>query len=272
VTDSPRGRTWRLLVTEPTDGASNMAIDEAVWLGRRTGASPPTVRFFAWAPPTVSLGYAQPLDRHVDVAACRRLGVGIVRRPTGGSAIYHDGPERELTYSVVAAADDIGGGARDLLHSYQWIGRALAAGLRALGAPVEMVGVARGDEPAPAFCFARTGSCEIELDGRKLVGSAQRRYGSTFLQHGSVLLGVDAERLARLFPTTPEPLATMTTLEAALGHRQKFDDVATALAAAFEAEHAIDLRPDGLAADEIAVVERLVREKYASDVWLAGPA
>ena len=249
-----------------------MAIDEAVWLGRRTGASPPTVRFFAWLPPTVSLGYGQALDRHVDVAACRRLGVGIVRRATGGSAIYHDGPERELTYSVVAAADDIGGGARDLLHSYQWIGRVLAAGLRALGAPVEMVGVARGDEPTPAFCFARTGSCEIELDGRKLVGSAQRRYGSTFLQHGSVLLGVDAERLARLFPTTPDPLATMTTLEAALGHRPKFDDVATALATAFETEHAIDLRPEGLAADEIAVVERLVRDKYTTDAWLAGPA
>src|SRR5262245_51176915 len=141
-----------------------MAIDEAVWLGRRAGASPP---------PTVSLGYGQLLDQHVDLAACHRLGVGIVRRLTGGSAIYHDGPERELTYSVVAAAADIGGGARDLLFSYQWIGRALSAGLRALGAPVEMVGAARADEPTPAFCFARTGSCEIELGGRKLVGSAQ---------------------------------------------------------------------------------------------------
>src|SRR5262249_58165956 len=89
-----------------------MAIDEAVWLGRRAGATRPTIRFFAWAPPTVSLGYGQPLDAHVDVAACRRLGVGLVRRLTGGSAIYHDGPERELTYSVVAAADDIGGGGR----------------------------------------------------------------------------------------------------------------------------------------------------------------
>src|SRR5204862_439763 len=101
-----------------------MAIDEAVWRGRQAGASPPTLRFFAWAPPTVSLGYGQPLDGHVDTVACRRLGVGLVRRPTGGSAIYHDGPERELTYSVAAAADDIGGGARDLLHSYPWIGRA----------------------------------------------------------------------------------------------------------------------------------------------------
>ena len=271
MNDSPRDRTWRLLVTEPTDGTTNMAIDEALWLGRRAGTSPPTVRFFAWAPPTVSLGYGQPLDLHVDVAACRRLGVGLVRRPTGGSAIYHDGPERELTYSVIAAAEDIGGGARDLLYSYQWIGLALAGGLRGLGAPVEMVGVARGDEPTPAFCFARTGSCEIELGGRKLVGSAQRRYGSTFLQHGSILLGVDAGRLAEIFPTTDDPLATLTTLEAALGHRPKFDDVAAALAAAFEREHGIELRPDGLSRDEAASVERLVREKYASEAWLTGP-
>ena len=120
---------WRLLVTEPCDGATNMAIDEAVWRGRQAGISPPTVRFFAWAPPTVSLGYGQPLDQHVNVEACRRLGVGIVRRPTGGSAIYHDGPERELTYSVVASTDDLGG-VRDLLGTYQWIGRALVAGLR----------------------------------------------------------------------------------------------------------------------------------------------
>ena len=69
-------RAWRLLITEPADGATNMAIDEAIWRSRQTGASPPTLRFFAWAPPTVSLGYGQPLDRHVDLDACRSLGVG----------------------------------------------------------------------------------------------------------------------------------------------------------------------------------------------------
>src|SRR5262249_56048039 len=79
-----------------------MAIDEAVWLGRRAGASPPTIRCFAWAPPTVSLGYGQPLDEHVDVAACRRLGVGLVRRLTGGRAIYHHRPGPELTCSLRA--------------------------------------------------------------------------------------------------------------------------------------------------------------------------
>src|SRR5256712_10636162 len=225
-----------------------MAIDEALSLGRRADTSPPTLRFFAWDPPTVSLGFGQPLGRDVDMNACRELGVGIVRRPTGGSAVYHDGPERELTYSVVAAAEDLGG-VVGLLETYHWIGRALLSGLRSLGAPAEMVAVAGGEESTPAFCFARTGSYEIEVGGRKLVGSAQRRRGKTFLQHGSVLLGLDEERLRTLFPTTAEPLATLTTLEATLGHRPKFDDVAAALAAGVGGETGLGVLTLGLRGD-----------------------
>jgi lipoate-protein ligase A len=263
------GLGWRLLVTEPADGATNMAVDEALWRGRQAGTSPPTLRFFAWAPPTVSLGYGQPLGADVDQAACRALGVGLVRRPTGGSAIYHDGPERELTYSVVASAEDLGGPS-DLLETYRWIGTALLRGLNALGAGAELVPVAGSAGPTPAFCFARTGRYEIEIGGRKVVGSAQRRQGACFLQHGSVLLGVDGARLRAVFPTTAEPLSTMTTLERALGRRPSWEDVARALALAFEAEHALALKPDGLTAEELARVEELVETRYATDRWLAG--
>jgi lipoate-protein ligase A len=266
---SAAGREWRLLVTEATDGATNMAIDEALFRGRQAGTSPPTVRFFGWDPPTLSLGYGQPLARDVDLEACRRLGVGIVRRPTGGSAIYHDGPERELTYSVVASSEDLGQ-PPDLLETYRWIAQALVRGLRAVGAPAEMVPIADTSGPVPAFCFARTGRYEIEIAGRKLVGSAQRRQGACFLQHGAVLLGVDEERLRAVFPTTPDPLATMTTLETVLGHRPTFDDVAAALGAAFETEHGLRLAPGGLSVEETARVDALVRDRYATDAWLAG--
>jgi lipoate-protein ligase A len=262
---------WRLLVTEATDGATNMAIDEALWLSRQRGEGPPTIRFFAWDPPTVSLGYGQALDDHVDVAACRAFGVGFVRRPTGGSAIYHDGPERELTYTVVATNDDLGV-TTDLLEAYRWIARALARGLRALGAPVEIIGIPRGKGQAPAFCFARTGRYEIEVDGRKLVGSAQRRRGRCFLQHGSVLLGADAPRLRALFPTTTDPMASLTTLEAALGRRPTFEEVARALEAAFETEHGLVLRPGGLSSHEQTLVARLITDKYTNDAWLAEAA
>jgi lipoate-protein ligase A len=260
---------WRLLITEPADGATNMAVDEAVWRGRQAGTSPPTLRFFTWAPPTVSLGYGQPLGADVDLVACRALGVGVVRRPTGGSAIYHDGPERELTYSVVGSADDLGL-ASDLLETYRWIGAALQRGLQALGAAADLVPVRASEGPIPAFCFARTGRYEIEVAGRKLVGSAQRRQGPYFLQHGSVLLDVDGARLRTLFPTTIDPLSSMTTLGQALGRCPPWDEVAEALAAAFEAEHGLALKPDGFTADELARVEDLVRTRYSTDGWLAG--
>jgi len=264
-------RAWRLLVTEPADGATNMAIDEALWRGRQAGTSPPTLRFFAWAPPTVSLGYGQPLDRHVDLVACQSLGVGLVRRPTGGSAIYHDSPERELTYSVTATAADLGIGP-DLLETYRWIGAALLRGLCALGTPAELVAERPPAGPVPAFCFARTGVFEIEVGGRKIVGSAQRRQGDSFLQHGAVLLGIDEPRVRTLFPTTRDPLATLTTLEAALGQRPSFFEVAEALTQAFEAEHGLALRPGGLSEEEMASVDRLVTDRYASPDWLATPA
>jgi len=256
-------------VTEPADGATNMAIDEVLWRGRRAGTSPPTLRFFAWAPPTVSLGYGQPLDDHVDAAACARLGVGLVRRPTGGSAIYHDGVERELTYSVAATAEDLGVG-NDLLLTYQWIGRALQRGLRALGADAALM-AARGPEGlSPSFCFARTATYELEIGGRKVVGSAQRRQGTSFLQHGAVLLGVDEPRLRVLFPRTRDPLATLTTLEAELGRRPTFDEVATALGDGFEVEHDLTLKPGGLSATEVEATERLAHDKYASPSWTSG--
>jgi lipoyl(octanoyl) transferase len=263
---APAPAPWRLLVTEPQDGPSNMALDEALWRGRLAGDGPPTVRFFAWAPPTVSIGYGQRLDADLNLAACRRWGVGLVRRPTGGSAIYHDGPERELTYCVVAGSRDFAG-AGELLEAYRWIAQALVEGLGRLGVPAEMVAVVPSASRPPAFCFARTGSYEIEVAGRKLVGSAQRRRREGFLQHGSVMLGVDAERLRALFPAEGDPLAGMTTIEAAIGRRPGFDEAAAALAEGFTRAHGIELRPGGLARSEQELADRLVRDKYGTAEW-----
>ena len=258
--------TWRLLVTEPADGAANMALDEALWRGRLLNDAPPTVRFFAWAPPTISIGYGQRLDARLDLGACRRLGVGLVCRPTGGSAIYHDGPERELTYSVVAGVLDFEG-AGDLLEAYRWIARALLHGLRRLAVPAEMVEARRSAGAQPAFCFARTGSYEIEVGGKKLIGSAQRRRSAGFLQHGSVMLGADAERLRVLFPGEGDPLARMTTIERAIGRRPTFAETALALTEGFTAAHGIELRPDGLTELEQRLADQLVREKYGTADW-----
>ena len=258
---------FRLLVTEPLDGAANMALDEALMLGRLRHGSPPTLRFYGWAPPTVSLGYGQRLDGRIDTGAALAMGIGLVRRATGGSAILHEGPDLEITYSVAAAAGDFDG-AGDLLDTYRWIGEGLLAGLRALGAPVEMVPVQPSDPAAmPAFCFARTGSFELEVDGRKLVGSAQRRQGAAFLQHGAVMLGADPARLRRVFPGARDPLADMTTLETVLGRRPGFDEAVEALAEGFRSAHGLTLQPGGLSEDESALSAMLEREKYATSDW-----
>jgi lipoate-protein ligase A len=258
---------FRLLVTEPLDGALNMALDESLLRGRLAGTTSPTLRFFAWRPPTISLGYGQPLDARIDETAAASLGIGLVRRPTGGSAILHEGPDLELTYSVVAATGDFEG-AGDLLQTYQWIGRALAAGINRIGAPVEMVPVQPSDPAAmPTFCFARTGSYELEIAGLKIVGSAQRRQGTGFLQHGSLMLGAAPDRLRRVFPTERDPLAGMTTLEAVLGRRPSFAESLSALAEGFRAVHGLDLSPGGLSAEEMERAEALVRDKYATERW-----
>ncbi len=283
--------TFRLLLTESLDGATNMAVDEALLRARIAGDGPPTVRFFGWTPPAVSLGYGQPLDARVDLRACARLGIGLVRRPTGGSAILHESPPAEVTYSVVARAGDFPG-AEDLLETYRVLGTALAAGLARLGVDAQVVPRVRGQSAsgapmdlgsrrsdaderrtiagAPTFCFARTGSYEIAVAGRKVAGSAQRRQGGAFLQHGSVLLDADPERLRAVFPGVAEPLAGVTTLAAVLGGRAGFDDVVAALAAGF-AEALGPLAPGGLSPAEADLTSRLVAEKYASDAWTLGP-
>jgi lipoate-protein ligase A len=99
------------------------------------------------------------------------------------------------------------------------------------------------------------------------VGSAQRRQGSGFLQHGAVMLGAAPDRLRRVFPTERDPLAGMTTLEAVLGRRPGFDETMTALAEGFRAVHGLELTLGGLAAEEMELAGSLVSEKYGTDRW-----
>jgi lipoate-protein ligase A len=243
-----------------------MAIDEAVLRARIAGTAPPTVRFFGWGPPAVSLGYGQPLDGAIDQDACARLGIGLVRRPTGGSAILHESPAAELTYSVVARADDFPG-AEDVLETYRTLGTALAAGLARLGVPAEVVPLARRlPGAAPTFCFARVGAYELAVDGRKIAGSAQRRQAGTFLQHGSLLLDVDPARLRAVFPGVVDPLAGVTTLRAAANRPVGFAEAVTALRVGFAATLA-PLEVAELSRDELESAGRLATEKYATDAW-----
>ncbi len=162
--------------------AEDARLLEAVGAG-----APPVLRFYRWARPTISLGYAQDAAAAVDAAAAERLGVDVVRRPTGGKAVVHDD---ELTYAVVVPAGLLPG---DVRRSYALLAEGLVSGLRALGVDARCHD---GSEPpgASALCFVAPSWHEITLDGRKLVGSAQCRRGGAVLQHGAIPFSWRPER------------------------------------------------------------------------------
>ena len=234
---------WRFLNTGFRDGSANMAIDEAILEGVAAGSSPRTIRFFGWKPPAVSTGHSQDPLRELDVDACARAGVDVVRRPTGGRAVLHFG---ELTYAVVGPAGE-GPLGRGVLETYRSIADALLAGLRELGVEGELERV--GGEPRPTRngasppCFASAGRFEVTVAGRKLVGSAQRRSGGAVLQHGSLLLDgshlgladllriVDVERRRSLRLKLEQKT---TDLGSILGRPVEFSEVADAMARGFE--------------------------------------
>lgn len=263
--------TWRLLNTGWQDGATNMAIDEALMAGISSGNSPPTLRFYGWNPPCLSLGYAQAWTV-ADVEACARSGWDIVRRPTGGRAILHID---ELTYSVCVPDEEprVRGG---LLASYRRLSDALAAGLEGLGivlARAQPQSRNGGDE-GPA-CFDRPSNFEITVGNRKLVGSAQARKKGVVLQHGTLPLYGDVTRIAQALAGDDQRRARIqsglrdsaTTLEASLGRRVPYDEVAGRLAEGFAAALNLRLEPGELSTWELEKVQHIRREKFGNLEW-----
>jgi lipoate-protein ligase A len=171
---------WRLMLDPPSDGARNMAVDEALLEETAAGRSLPTLRLYAWDPPTLSLGFAQPAA-DCDREALKRLGWGLVRRPTGGRAILHTD---ELTYSITAPESHplMQGG---VLESYRRLSLGLLAGLRLLGVDVQADPGQRGRAAGNPVCFEIPSQYEISAGGRKLIGSAQARRLGGVLQHGA---------------------------------------------------------------------------------------
>lgn len=250
---------WRFLNTGLRDGATNMALDEALLAGVDRGDSSPTVRVFGWLPPTVSVGHSQDAEAELDLDACARAGVGVVRRPTGGRAVLHAG---ELTYSVVGPSGEAPLGAT-ILETYRAIGEALVAGLGALGVQAGLEetgtdpGIRRGGASAP--CFVSSGRFEVVVAGRKLIGSAQRRVGRGVLQHGSLLIDSRHTGLADLLPSLTgverEAVrrsleARTTTLERVLGRPIAFDEVAAAVRKGFADAWGVELRDGAVSSSE----------------------
>lgn len=265
---------WRLILDPtPARGDWNMAVDEAILEAAGRGDVPPTLRLYAWSPPCLSLGYAQPLA-DADLPALEARGWLIVRRPTGGRAILH---ADELTYSVAGPASDprLAGG---VLASYRVLAQALLDALHRLEIPAraEDIPPPPAASEAAAVCFEVPSSYEITAHGKKLVGSAQARRMEGVLQHGSLPLCGDLTRIlqALRFPDETSRRAAAErlqrraiTAEAACGKPVTWQQAAQAFIHAFSQTLNLELHTAELTPAERERAAALLNEKYALPDW-----
>jgi lipoate-protein ligase A len=234
-----------------------MAVDEALALG----AEGPVLRLYRWSVPAVSIGCFQRAG-DVDPEYLARSGVPLVRRITGGRGILHG---RDLTYSLSApASGDFSGGLRDC---YALIGGALELALRRLGLEPETSRAAkpRGRARSP-LCFESVSFGEMKVGGRKVVGSAQKRWPGRFMQQGSIPLSVDYERLQRVFGSgAAEARASMAGLGEFMPSLDA-DDLELSLADAFEEAFGVRFASSSLTAEEESLAEEL-KGRYGSPDW-----
>lgn len=264
--------SFRLLRHGAATGAQNMAVDEAISQAIAASLVPPTLRFYAWDPPCVSLGRNQ-LVAGVDLDRCAALGYHVVRRPTGGRAILHTD---EMTYSIIASPE------HPLMHgyvldSYLRISHGLVAGLRRLGIDAqEAPGTNRAGPDVSAACFEVPSAYEIIAGDRKILGSAQARRSTSVLQHGSLPLVGDLTRVVDClrFEDEAERHALRAslgghaaTVEELLGQAVTVEQAVEAMIAGMVEALAIGLVPGELTEQERTWAAELVRDKYAHDSW-----
>ena len=240
---------WRVIPLAINNAFVNMAIDEAVSESVAQGA-PPTIRFYRWLPSAVSIGYFQGIRDEVDIDKCSELGVHIVRRRTGGGAVYHD-YGGEVTYSVIAPEQLFPMGIRE---SYSVICSWIVNGLRHIGIESEFKPIN-----------------DIITSGKKISGNAQTRRRGVLLQHGTILYDVDVRKMFSLLKVSQEKISDklIAAVEERVTSVSRQKDVGIhelqeALVSGFteDKEHYFD----SLTNDEASRAEALA-ERYASEEW-----
>lgn len=255
--NTPSKISWRLLVHGDAGAFDNMATDEAILRHVVEGKSPCTLRFYGWMPSAVSLGYFQSVAQEVDEAACRAQGVDVVRRLTGGGAVYHD-QAGEITYSLTLP-ESYPGMPRKVLDSYEILCRGLVLGFARLGLAAQF-------QPIN----------DILVNGKKISGNAQTRRFGGILQHGTLLCDVNPTVMFSLLKVPNEKIRDkliagvaerVTSIRRELGAVDK-DAVVQAMIAGFAEALDIELTLGELSASEQSLAEQLKGERYANREWI----
>lgn len=232
-----------------------MGLDEAVLGSVADSSSLPTLRLYGWRPSAISLGYFQGIADEIDVEACVRQGVDIVRRITGGGAVFHDA---EVTYSIVIP-EGHPLAPPSIIDSYSIICSGIIEGLGELHIKAEF---------APIN--------DIVSGGRKISGNAQTRKRGCLLQHGTVLLRVDVDKMFSLLKVPKEKAlgkmiddvkARVTSVEKALRREVSYEETAEAMRIGFARALSMDPLKETPTPKELAVAAALAKEKFQSREW-----
>jgi len=248
---------WRLVGLDVYDCYMNMAIDEAILRRMSAGLASNTLRFYRWKPSAVSIGYFQTVEQEVNLEHCRKFGIDVVRRITGGGAVFHafDG---ELTYSLIVRRDE-GRVPNDISESYEVICGGIVTGLRRLGVEAEFKPIN-----------------DIIVNGRKISGSAQTRRRGVVLQHGTVLLKVDVRTMFSALKVSGEKISDkmiksveerVTSLSGELGRDVGFDEVFEALKYGFGKALGVEFLESKLDEEELKLASDIRDEKYKTKWW-----
>ncbi len=252
---------WRLLNHGAKNAFMNMAIDEAVHRARIENLVPNTIRFYRWKPSAVSVGRFQRIGEEVQLANCRKQGVNIIRRVSGGGAVYHD-TDNEITYSVIVKKEDLE--AQDITLVYERISKGLIETLRILGLTAD-------------FSKGKVNTCpNVMINGKKISGSAQAHKRGVVLQHGTLLLDVNFVDMFT-FLRVQWPRSCMevvnvakrniTSLKEELRRDVSREEMKRALTDGFQKGLNIELMEDKLTSYESELAERLSIKKYATRHW-----
>lgn len=246
---------FRLLRTGLLDAAFNMALDEAILESVASGAEKPTLRLYGWKPAAVSIGFFQGLHEEVDVESCAEHGVDIVRRITGGGAVFH---QAEVTYSI-AIPETSPLAPKSILDSYGILCAGVVEGLRLLGIESSF---------APIN--------DIVSGGKKVSGNAQTRKKNCLLQHGTVLLDVDVDLMFELLKVPSEKAKgkliadvkeRVTGVNAILGRKVDFQEAEEALAVGFSRALGAELADAKPSPAELDRAVEISRTKFADPSW-----
>jgi len=239
-----------------------MAFDTFLTRECEKGTLQPTLRLYQWKPYAISLGYSQS-EQFLDKEKCSLMNVDIVRRPTGGRAVYH---AEEMTYSIVLPSND-----KTVSAIHSEISQALVCGLKMLGVNASISQHPSSAEKIyfsehSAACFSSVSRSEIQVNGKKIVGSAQRKFGDVILQHGSIMIGSEHKSLPKFYREVNEHQIqyleeTTTELETELRRTVSFEEVAEVLQKGFEKQWEVEFVEFPLEiVDEFSIEENTIAE------------